>query len=42
MSTSDWITIGVGLGGWLAAIIAFFSLIYQRRGLKGMKEENIE
>lgn len=42
MSTSDWITIAVGLGGWLAAIIAVFSLVYQKRSLRRVKEENIE
>ncbi len=42
MSTSDWITIGVGLGGWVAAVIAFFSLMYQRRGLRRIKEESVE
>jgi len=42
MSTSDWITIGVGLGGWIAAIAACLGLVYQRRSLKRFKEEKME
>lgn len=42
MNISDWIAFGAGLGGWVAAIIALIGLVYQKRGMKRVKEDSVE